>query len=787
MFTPITPLGYRGKQRQEHIWTAQSTPGTHWILAGAMLGNDILRLRVVRDTLWNDLRYALVDGVKGTLPYHSWAVIKGDEAWATGASRASGANQQQHEPVLLESFLAGFSSSDNSLRYTTPLTDNERIFGLGERTGSMNKRGQDFPVWNVDPPMHHSSATSTMYTSIPLFLGLKPGGQTYGVFIDHMGHIQIDLGKSDEQEATATVQDDSMVVYYFKGPSPADVLRQYTGLTGRMPLPPRWAIGHHQSRWGYMTADEVRTIATTYRERHLPCDSIWLDIDYMKDFCDFTWDSSRFPDPKGLADDLHSQGMHLVTIIDPGIKIDEEYAIYRQGQQRDYFCRTLNGTMFEGVVWPGVCAFPDFSRAEVRAWWGQLHRGLMDAGVDAIWDDMNEPALFVQAHDQPPSLEEQQSSVHSNTMSSDVLHQAEREDITGSDGPPVKHTYFHNAYGMQMARATREGLLQLRPTTRPFVLTRSGSAGMQRYAANWTGDNSSGWDYIALAIPMCLNISMSGVPFTGVDIGGFWNDCSGELLVRFAQLGALMPFYRNHSAKGTANQEPWAYGEPFESAYRSAIETRYRLLPYLYTLFQEASRDGSPIIRPLYYHYPLDEQAIDTETAFLVGDALLSAPIATERSTSRRVYLPAGTWFDYWDGAVYQGNAWHDMQAPLDRWPLLIRGNSILPTGPLVQYNDERPFDPLEVRCYMTESGQATFTLYEDDGTSFEYTGGISALTTFTCHVQQDRITVQIDEQFDRYRPQRNAYHILVRLGEQQFESQAKAGPGRVVVTLNRM
>ncbi len=778
MFAPITLLDYRGKHRHEHVWMARSASGEDWVMAGAMLGSDTVRLRVMRGMLWNELRYALVDGAAGTLPYHSWSVIRGDETWESG----SHLNQQEHfERTLLEPYLAGFSSSGAALRYAHPLNGGEHLFSLGERAGSMDKRGQVFPIWNVDPPLNHSDATVTMYTSIPFYLSLnEQDGRTYGVFIDHMGNIEMDMGHSDEQEATATVQGESIVVYYFQGPTPADVLRQYTELTGRMPMPPRWAVGYHQARWSYMSEQEVNEIATQLRQRRHPCDAIWLDIDYMHSFKDFTWDPERFSDPRRLADNLHAQGLRLVTIIDPGIKSQEDYAPYQQGQQLDYFCRESNGTMFEGTVWPGVCVFPDFSRSSVRAWWGQLHHDLVDQGIDAFWDDMNEPALFIITEQQKASL------IHGNTMDDEVLHQAERDDITGPDGPPVTHAFFHNAYGLEMARATREGLLRLRPGTRPFVLTRSGTAGMQRYAANWTGDNTSRWEHIALAISMCLNISMSGVPITGVDIGGFWGNSSGELLTRFAQLGALLPFCRNHSAQGTLSQEPWAFGEPFESAYRVAIETRYRLLPYLYTLLHEASLSGSPVMRPLYYHYPQDALAIDVETAFLVGDALLSAPITTEQATSRQVYLPSGAWYDFWDGTLYTGGVWHEILAPLERWPLFARGNSIIPTGPLMQHSAEHPTDPLDITCYMTENGQASYTLYEDDGSSFDYTGGIYALTTFACFAQGNTITVHIDEQFENYRPQREEYHVVVWHDKERYEGHAKAGQGHLTLTFDR-
>jgi alpha-glucosidase len=415
----------------------------------------------------------------------------------------------------------------------------------------------------------------------------------------------------------------------------------------------------------------------------------------------------------------------------------------------------------------------------VRAWWGDLYRSLLEIGIDAFWNDMNEPAV---GNILNPDKEARASGT---TMSGDVLHGAGGGDPTGPDGPPVRHAEFHNAYGMEMARATYEGLVRLRPDIRQFVLTRSGTAGMQRYASLWTGDNTSKWEYVSMAIPMCLNIGMSGVPFVGVDIGGFYEACNGELLVRFGQLGALLPFCRNHNTMNSPAQEPWAFGEPYESAFRLAIELRYRLMPYLYTLFHDASTTGAPVMRPLYYHYPQDPQACDNDSEFLVGEALLSTPILEQGATGRQVYLPAGYWFDYWDGTIYSGTSWHYIPASLDRWPLFVRSNSILPTGPLMQYTNQHPTDPLTISCYMLEGGQTSFTLYEDDGATFAYAHGDYALISMSCKVEHNIPIVKIEERFDRYRPQRQWYEIVVHFGNQVRKQRVKAGQGMMSVQLS--
>lgn len=781
MFTALAQPQFQGKNGRDFLWLADhnAVPRHPYLITGTLLGSQVVRVRALRDSQPDTARYALTVDGPDTLPYHSWTVIKGDEEWPEVADEAM-------TRTILEPYLQGFAFSPTHVRLSRPLASKESIYGLGERTGGMDKRGAAFPIWNIDPPQHHHPDTLTMYTSIPFYLGLhRSSGRAYGLFIDHTGRVEMDLGKTQTTEATMTVEGDSLTAYFFAGPSPADVLRQYSELTGRMPLPPLWALGHHQCRWSYKSAQELRTIATKLRAGYHPCDALWLDIDYMDGFRNFTWDPQRFPQPKQMLDDLHAQGLHLVTIIDPGTKIDNDYPVYQQGLAQDAFCRYANGQPFTGPVWPGACVFPDFSQSSVRQWWGNLYTDLLDTGVDAIWNDMNEPALttFLSSTASSSSTE---LPPPPKTMNDDVLHQAGGDNKTGPDGPPVLHKFFHNAYGMEMARSTYEGLSRLRPSSRPFVLSRSGTAGIQRYAAKWTGDNTSRWEYILMAIPMCLNLSMSGVPFVGVDIGGFWEDTTGELLVRFAQLGALLPFCRNHSAMSTANQEPWAFGAPYESAYRTAIELRYRLLPYLYTLFAGASRHGAPIIRPLYYHYPQDEQACDIESAFLVGEHLLSAPIYREETTSRPVYLPGGTWFDYWTGATYPGGGESVIEAPLERWPLLVRDHSILPTSPLMQYTGERPTDPLTLTCYMATDGLASFTLYEDDGSSQAYISGEFALTDIHCRLAGDLATVEIEEHFTHFRPQRHEYELVIYAAGRTLQERIKAGQGKVTIHLRQ-
>jgi alpha-glucosidase len=445
----------------------------------------------------------------------------------------------------------------------------------------------------------------------------------------------------------------------------------------------------------------------------------------------FTFSPRRFPQPARLLADLGAAGYKVVTIIDPGVKADPSDPIYAGGLERDYFVRRGDGALFTGVVWPGESVFPDFSRAEVRAWWGERHRTLLEAGVTAIWDDMNEPSLT-------DRLSPDGATPHGTTLPPDAVHRPD-----GPEEAPLAHAAFHNAYGMQMARATREGLERLRPDTRPFVLSRSGYAGIQRYAALWTGDNRSDWAHLRLAARMCLALGLAGVPFCGFDTGGFWGDATGPLLVRWTQLGAAFPFFRNHSALETPPQEPWAFGQPFETLCREAIELRYRLLPYLYTAFEEAARTGAPIARPLIYAYPEDEALAVVDDEHLLGGDLLCVPVMEEDEPARAVTFPRGAWVDWQTGERIVGPLRRRVDSPLDVLPLFAREGSILPLGPVLQFVGERPQDPITLACYLGPEADAVTEgwLYEDDGATPAYTRGAWRRTRFTARRTTDGVT----------------------------------------------
>jgi alpha-glucosidase len=613
----------------------------------------------------------------------------------------------------------------------------ERYFGCGERTGELDKTGSRQLFWNIDPPRGHTALQNNLYVSIPFTLVLADG-RAWGLFLDSTTRVEFDLAHDDFQRSWFGAANGDLVYYVFCGPTPQDVLARYTDLTGHTPLPPLWALGNGQSRFSYETADEVRQIARTFRERDIPCDTLYLDIDALDGYRVFTWDRERFPNPAGLFAEMAEMGFHVVNIVDAGVKVDEQYTVYLEGRKRDLYCKTAQGTDYQNAVWPGVCVFPDFTNPETRAWWGDLHKSLLDAGVAGIWTDMNEPALF---------------SPLNSTMPPDVIHPG--------DGQARLHLQVHNAYGSLMAQATREGLLRLRPQQRPFVISRSGYAGVQRHALLWTGDNSSTWDHLTMSLSQLLNLGLSGVAWSGVDIGGFYGDVTGELLARWTEFGIFQPFCRNHSEKQTRRQEPWLFGEPYESVCRSMLKLRQRLLPYLYTLFEECHRTGAPMLRPLFWAYPEDTATYAIDDEFLCGDTLLVAPVTRPGVEYRHVYLPAGSWFHLWTGGRVDGPAHILAYVPLGQPAVYVRANTALPLWPEMNHVGQREADPLTFALYPCE-GSGLTTFYEDAGEGYEYLNGAYARRTITCEVEAGLVRVVIGEREGGFIPPRQ--HIQLEL-----------------------
>jgi alpha-glucosidase len=595
------------------------------------------------------------------------------------------------------------------------MAPDEGYFGFGQRGGRLDRRRRRLTHWTLDPAFPGSCpGNDNLYQAHPLFMAVRPG-LAWGLYLHSTWYSSFDAGAEREGVLTLFTLGGELDYYVFAGPTPAATVEQLARLTGRPALPPLWALGYHQSRWGYGSDAEVQAIAQEFRKRRIPLDAIHLDIDYMDGFRVFTWDRERFPVPAETVAALHNQGIRAVTIVDPGIKkeLGAGYAIADSGVAGGHFVRRPDGELFSGWVWPGESLFPDFCRAATRRWWGDLHAGLIKIGVDGIWCDMNEPAIGNRDFSSP--------RVRDAPIPLSTRH--------GDDGEALQ-AETHNLYGSLMSQGTSEGLQRLRPEYRPWVLTRSGHVGVQGWAASWMGDNSSWWEHLQMSLPQLASMGLSGSPHVGVDIGGFFHNCSSELFARWMELGTFYPFMRCHTHHRSRPQEPWAFGPEVETIARAAIELRYRLLPYLYTLAHLAHRTGEPILRPLLYDFPEAGHLHQIEDQVMIGPQLMIAPVVQPGVQRRLVELPPGTWYDFRCGArVDPGPLITD--APLGSIPIFVRGGAILTLGNVRQSTAE-PLTELFLEVYPDAEATGHWTLIEDDGETFAYRGGTLAETDFT-------------------------------------------------------
>lgn len=588
----------------------------------------------------------------------------------------------------------------------------EAFYGLGDKTGFMDKRGYEYEMWNTDEPAPQIDSFKALYKSIPFFITLRKDG-VFGLFFDNPYRSAFDMGKESDDYYFYGVQQGNLDYYLIAGDSMPEIVTGYTYLTGTAPLPQKWTLGYHQCRWGYRTEEEVRSIAGNMRKYGIPCDVIHLDIDYMEDYKVFTWNSNkdRYTDPEKMIEDLKEDGFKIVTIIDPGVKLEEGYEVYDTGVKNGYFATTPEGEIYVNAVWPGDAVYPDFGRKEVRDWWGDNQQFLLDKGVRGVWNDMNEPASF------------------RGELPLDVVFTDEDEK--------ADHARMHNLYGHNMAKATYEGL-KARDGRRPFVITRACYAGTQKYSTGWTGDNHSIWAHLQMAIPQLCNMGLSGMPFVGTDVGGFGSDTTRELLCRWVQVGAFSPLFRNHSAVGTRTQEPWQFDKEAQDVYRKAVELRYHLIPYYYDLFFQEEKTGLPIMRPLVLHYEQDETVRSLNSEFLAGENLLAAPVINQGETKKMVYLPEGEWYDYWTGEKLSGSQWILRDAPLDTCPLYAKAGTVLPVWPKQQYIGEKDTDTvLRLEIFP---GQGSWDHIQDNGEDFAYRDG--AYNCYHCELDGTKLTV---------------------------------------------
>lgn len=629
------------------------------------------------------------------------------------------------------------------------IAPDDRFFGLGDKPGPLERRDQAFTFWNTDR-VGFEESTDPIYKSIPV-LFMPEAGASLMLLLDNTHRSAIDIGKQTRNILTIAVEAPFADLYILAGARPVDALGAYAWLTGPARMIPLWALGHQLSRYSYMDAAEVREVAAGLRAQRFPADALYLDIDYQDRFRTFTTDPERFPDLAGLVAELAAQGMRTVAITDAPLPAvtDGSYPPYSAGRDGGHFVRTADGETFMGKMWGGASAFPDFARADTRAWWGTLYKDFVAAGVAGFWDDMNEPTVF----DGP-----------AGTIPLDARHRSEEPGTAPRD---TDHAEIHNVYGLLNAQATCDGLEKLAPQARPFVLTRAASPGAQRYATTWTGDNTATWNHLRLAIAQLLNLGLSGFPFAGADLGGFFGSPSADLLTRWYQIGAWTPLFRNHCFQGMARREPWLDGEPHTSRRRDAVEERYRLLPYFYTLAEEASRTGIPIMRPLFLDFP-GTLAMrpwfnrDPQTQFMVGDALCVAPPPFAELTDRyTVVLPGEGWFDYWTGQRLPppgkpGGPTLVTQPPDDaRVPVFARAGRIVPRAPLVQSTACMPQGALELLVYTGQKLRGA--VYTDAGDGFGPSHRLSVQGTLT----DERLTLRLSQSGD-YAPWWSAIDVVV-------------------------
>ncbi|WP_324676680.1 glycoside hydrolase family 31 protein [Hymenobacter sp. GOD-10R] len=624
-------------------------------------------------------------------------------------------------------------------------------YGLGDKPENMNLRGKRFVNWGSDT-YGYVKGSDPLYKNIPFYLELHQK-IAHGIFFDNSFKAFFDFAAERADVTSFWAEGGEMNYYFIYGPTLTEVTEEYTRLTCPPELPPMWALGYHQCKWSYFPESNVKEIAAGFRERQIPCDALYLDIDYMDGYRCFTWSPTHFPEPKRMIKELAEDGFKLVVIIDPGIKIDPEYPVYNEALEQDFFCRRADGPLMRGSVWPGLCNFPDYTKPAVREWWSGLFKGLIqEDGVRGVWNDMNEPAVF-----------------EKGTFPDDVRFHYE--------GHSASHKKAHNVYGMQMARATAAGVKRFSYPNRPFTITRSTYAGGQRYSSAWTGDNIASWEHLWLANIQCQRLSISGFSFVGSDVGGFVETPDGELYVRWVALAAFHPFFRTHSSGDHGDQEPWSFGDEYMTLARHFISLRYRLLPYMYTTFWQYVQNGTPMLRPLAF---LDQNDTDTYlrmAEFSLGDHLLVCPITTPGVDGRWMYLPKGQWYYYWTNEVRSGGAEVWASANLDRIPLFVRAGAVIPFYPLMQYVGEKVVEELTLHVYY-KNGKEASVLYDDGGEGYAYQEGQSTTRRFTVSGTETTLTLK-QEIEGEYKPSFATYKVV--LHGLPFETTAQTVDGETV------
>jgi len=618
-----------------------------------------------------------------------------------------------------------FYTKEGKTYATLPVAKGTSLYGTGETTGSLIRNGKKITLWNTDNYKYSLAGGKRLYQSHPWVLGVNSDGTAFGVIADNTWKQQIDLSDS----IRFISEGPAFRVIVIKRNSPQEVITELTNLIGRMEMPPLWSLGYQQCRYSYVPDTRIKNVADTFRLKNIPCDVIWMDIDYMERFKVFTFDPLKIPDPKGVNDYLHQKGFHSIWMIDPGVKVEKDYAVYESGTRGNHWVQTPDGKEYHGKVWPGQCAFPDYTMPQTRTWWAGLYKDFMATGVDGVWNDMNEPSVF----DGP-----------NGSMPENNWHRG------GGDLSAGPHIRYHNVYGMLMVKASREGILKVNPNKRPFVLSRSGFLGSNRYAATWTGDNCGTVDNMKLSIPMTLNLGLSGQAFSGPDLGGFTGITTPDLFGQWVAMGAFFPFMRGHASNDSNNKEPWAFGQEIENVSRTALNRRYRLLPYFYTLFHEASKTGMPIMRPVFFADPKDTTLRKEDQVFLVGNDIMVIP-----KWAVNPVLPKGIWRT---ASIAGENSTTDKyQADVK-----VKGGAIIPMGRIIQNTTQYSLDSLTLLVSLDKNGKAGGTLYEDAGDGFQYRKGEYLISAFTAVQSGSSVKVTIKNVEGKLKPANRNYKVCI-------------------------
>lgn len=630
-------------------------------------------------------------------------------------------------------------TESEGIRLCCRMDDEDVVYGLGEQMRGMNKRGFSYVSDAADDPAHTEDKHSLYgaHNFLILYRRKRKKGQgesqSFGIFVDDPGRVTFDVGETRYDELVIQAGSDC-IIYVMEGDGLKDIVKQFRRLIGRSYIPPKWAFGYQQSRWGYSCEKDIRTVVRGHHERGVPLDAVYLDIDYMEDYKDFTVDSEKFPQFEGFVGEMKERGVHLVPIIDAGVKIEKDYPIYEEGVQKDYFCKDENGEDFVAAVWPGRVHFPDVLNAEARAWFGGKYKALMEQGIDGFWNDMNEPAIFYseknlkRVMDEVITLKDENLDIHSFFHMKDLVvglsnNQEDYQSFYHNmDGVKIRHDKVHNLYGFNMTRAAAEAFDKIAPDKRTLLFSRSSYIGMHRYGGIWTGDNRSWWSHILLSMQQMPSLNMCGILYTGSDIGGFGNDTTEDLLMRWLEFAIFTPLMRNHSAIGTREQEIYQF-EHVED-FRNIIRIRYGLLPYIYSEYMKAALKDEMYFRPLAFDYPEDAHTFQVEDQLMAGESLMIAPVYVQNARGRYVYLPEDMLMvrmrspeDRTSEVLAKGH--HYVEVALNELVFFVKKNHVLPMA--VVKDDVRTTADIADAEYVWigfAEDSAEYVLYEDDGIS---------------------------------------------------------------------